>query len=404
MVKPGQNSAGQPDICVAKQTARLAGREIKLPDLSFRLLLLLSERAPEPASFDEIERVVWAAHVSRETIKQRVKMLRDSLEELGVHAGGIESARNVGYRLTRSLTQYEPPVDGKTESAIRRFRAWTVGLAVCLSGVFVYSVLSEQSVSATPLSLSVVRNAPAIGGQPRSPAWDAAYEMLARELSRLSNLAVVAADDGQRETDLMVGMDRLPAGPYETLSLELIETETGTILWAETYDLDQAGYGKPISAFVADVHKQIVALGLQPGQEIPATKVNRAGQLYRSAASLARSAKEADLLAARAQLDASLDMRPTLAIARSLRARINARLVIEHGHDQQRALQALNEAWALVDAHPDVPEFRRTLATAQIARGTLAEALANLEYAERHMPFLRADVAALRRQIPSNLP
>ncbi len=58
----------------------MAKREIRLPDLSFSLLWLLSERAPDPVPFDEIERVVWAAQVSRETVKQRVKLLRDSLD------------------------------------------------------------------------------------------------------------------------------------------------------------------------------------------------------------------------------------------------------------------------------------------------------------------------------------
>jgi len=363
--------------------------------LSFRLLRLLSERAPEPVSFDEIERVVWAAHVSRETIKQRVKILRDSLEGLGVTNGGIESARNVGYRLTQTLTQYEPPVSGKPPSAVRRFWAPAVGLAACLCAVLVYLFLSGQHAAAKPLSLSVH----SIVAQPRPPAWDAARQTLIGELSRMSNLVVVAADDGQRETDLVVEMDRIPDGPYETLALELIETETGARLWAETYGLDQDGYDKPISIFVADVHEQVVALGLRPGQDITPDKANRARQLYLSASSLARSGKEADLLAARARLDSALSLRPTFAIARSLRARIDARLVIDHGRDQRLALQALGEAQSLVDAHPDVPEFRRTLATVQIARGALAEALENLEAAERNMPFLRPDIAALRRQM-----
>ena len=55
------------------------------------------------------------------------------------------------------------------------------------------------------------------------------------------------------------------------------------------------------------------------------------------------------------------------ALARSLRARVDARLVNEHGHDRRLALGALGETQTLVDAHPDVPEFRGALATVQIA-------------------------------------
>lgn len=395
MTTTRRSSTVEPEICVARQTVRLAGREVRLPDLSFRLLRLLSERAPEPVSFDEIERFVWAAHVSRETIKQRVKILRDSLEGLGVAHGGIESARNIGYRLTQTLAQYEPSVSGKPPSAVRRFGAPVAGVAACLCAVLVYLFLSDQGAVAKPLSMSVH----SLVAQPRPPAWEAARQTLIGELSRMSNLIVVATDDGRRETDLVVEMESIPDGPYETLELELIETGTGTRLWAESFGLDQDGYDKPISIFVADVREQVVALGLRPEPGIPAGEANRARQLYLSASSLAKSGKAADLLAARARLDSALAIRPAFALARSLRARIDARLVIDHGRDQRLAFQALGEAQSLVDAHPDVPEFRRTLATVQIARGTLPEALENLEAAARNMPFLRPDIAALRRQM-----
>lgn len=397
MRKAIPRSVSAPEICLARQTVRLAEREIRLPDLSFRLLRLLSERAPEPVSFEDIGRLVWGGYVSRETIKQRVKILRDSLAALGVPNGGVESSRSVGYRLTQSLDTYEPPVGEDRRPSLGRLWVPAAGLAACFAAAAIYLFLPNQRVGAEPLSLSV-QGASSVA-QPRSANWDAAQQTLMSELSRMSDLAVVAADGGPPKTDLVVEMDRVPDGPYEVLVLALKETETGEVLWAETYGLDQAGYDKPISIFVASVHEQIAALGLRPTQAIRPEDSDRARQLYLSATSAARSEREADLLTARARLDSALSLRPTFALARSLRARVDARLVMAHGHDHRRALEALGEAQALVDAHPDVPEFRRTLAAVQIAQGNVPQALQNLEAAGRHMPFLQPEIVALRRQM-----
>lgn len=195
-------------------------------------------------------------------------------------------------------------------------------------------------------------------------------------------------------------MERFPTGASEALVLELVETATGTALWSETYGLDEEGYEKPISDFVAHVHEQVDALGLRPrGRDLVSDRSNRARQLYLSASSLAKSDREGDLAAARTRLDTALQLRPDFAIARSLRARIDAELVMEHGRDPDLARRALGEAQALVDANPEAPEFRRTLAAVQIATGELPAALQNLETAERNMPFLRQEVVALRRRI-----
>jgi len=399
MTKLEASLAEAPEICVARHTVRLANREIRLPDLSFRLLRLLSERAPDPVPFDEIERVVWSAHVSRETVKQRVKLLRDSLIGLGVASGGVESARSIGYRLAEPFALYEPQVIAKRPSGARWIWGAAIGLAACLSALLAYPFILGERAPAGQISLAIHSDPPAVTGEFPPSAWHAAHQGLMVELSRMSNLVVVADEGDKQSAYLVVAMKSIPDGPYETLSLALIETGTGAVLWAETFGLDQDGYGKPVAIFVADAHRQIAAFGLQPGPNESDENASRARQLYLSASSLAKSGAEGDLLSAKASLDTALALRPSFALARSLRARIAARLVTEHGGDDRLATTALEEAHTLVDAHPDVPEFRRSLATVQMARGFMSEALANLELAQNHMPFLKSDVAALKRRI-----
>lgn len=386
------------EICVARQTVRCRGKEIRLPDLSFRLLRLLSERAPEPVSFAEIERGVWNAHTSRETIKQRAKMLRDVLAELGVADGGVQSARNVGYRLTRALDAYEPSHGVAAPSKTARIMAIAMVLTVGLCVLAVYLARSGDQTAATAVVFSVrsdAENAP----QSRLPAWTDARQVLATGLSKMANVRVVASGRGP-PADLLVTMDRVPDGASEDLALELLEAETGVLLWSETYGLDQDGYDKPISDFVANVHKQVAALGLRPqAQDLASDEWRRAWRLYVSASSGAKSDNEADLVAARSRLDAALRLRPGFALARSLRARIDAGLVIGYGRDRGVALRALAEVQSLVDANPDIPEFRRSLAATQIAVGDLPAALDNLERAQRNLPFLRSEVMALRRRL-----
>jgi DNA-binding winged helix-turn-helix (wHTH) protein len=386
------------EICIARRTARFAGREMKLPDLSFRLLRLLGERAPEPVAFAEIEQGVWGAQVSRETIKQRVKMLRDSLAGLGLR-GGVESARNVGYRLTRPLGMYGRPVEAVPWWRGRLVRLAAAGLTACAGAVVLYFVQAGEEAAAGPLTLSILSNPAAASAQSSTPAWEGARRLLIRDLSRLSGLAVVSGDGDGRPTDLVVEMERIPLDGRETMALELLETDTGVVLWAETYPFTEASWDRAVSHFVANIHAQIEMLGLRLGQDGFPHQPRKVQELYLSASSLARSDTEADLLAARMRLKSALAMRPNFALARALRARIDARLAMGFGHGPQLADRALAESRLLVEAHPDVPEFRRALATAQIATGDLPEALQNLEIAQRDMPFLRRDVLALKQRI-----
>ena len=80
------------------------GHDLRMPDLSYRLLRTLCECAPDVASKDEIAREVWQHEaVSDETIAQRVTLLRKALADAG-GADAIVSVRGRGYRIARPVT------------------------------------------------------------------------------------------------------------------------------------------------------------------------------------------------------------------------------------------------------------------------------------------------------------
>lgn len=397
MSKNDVTSGGRLEICDARRAVRFEGREARLPDLSFRLLRLLGERAPEPVSFAEIEAQVWNARVSRETIKQRAKMLRDSLAGIGL-ADGVESARNVGYRLTRPLGTYAASTPKARSWRSRGVVLTATGLAagVIVGGI----VLLQAGAGVGPDSLMVaVRNEAGAPPPGTAPEWDSARHLLIRDLSRLQGVKVVSDTPTAQPADLAVAMRPIVADGRETLALELVEVDSGVVLWAESYPRQEAGWDRAVSHFVARTHGELEMLGPRLGQEGFARQPRRARTLYLAAASLARSGAAADLRAAAARLDTALTLRPRFAEARALRAEVNARLVTEYGDPPAQARAALEDTRALVADYPDVPEFRRALAMAQIASGDLRGALDSLEIARREMPFLRRDILALERRI-----
>jgi DNA-binding winged helix-turn-helix (wHTH) protein len=73
---------GDLTIDTGRQLVSRAVDPIPLPKLSYDLLLVLVRAAPNVVSLDELMRLVWPGIiVSPETVSQRVKLLRDALDD-----------------------------------------------------------------------------------------------------------------------------------------------------------------------------------------------------------------------------------------------------------------------------------------------------------------------------------
>ncbi|MEE4329389.1 MAG: winged helix-turn-helix domain-containing protein [Wenzhouxiangella sp.] len=91
------------------RTLRRGDVLIELPPLSFGLLVLLAERAPEVVSHDEIAERVWPGRVvSPETLTQRVKLLRQSLGDDARNPRYVGLVRGEGYRLLCAARRVAP--------------------------------------------------------------------------------------------------------------------------------------------------------------------------------------------------------------------------------------------------------------------------------------------------------
>lgn len=109
-------------------------QSIDLPKLSFDLFLSLIRAAPNVVSTDMLVKEVWGnLVVSDETLTQRVKMLRDALDEDGNKQRYIETVRSVGYRLRPEVTRLESELATNLDSS-KQPRMLSVGrMAVALT-------------------------------------------------------------------------------------------------------------------------------------------------------------------------------------------------------------------------------------------------------------------------------
>lgn len=98
-----------------------AGVQLKLPGLSYRLLLALIEAAPSRLTVDDLIDQVWSGKVvSPETVTQRVKLLRRVLDDDAQNPTYIQVIRGGGYHLLVpvSALSLDEPAPGTRTSLI----------------------------------------------------------------------------------------------------------------------------------------------------------------------------------------------------------------------------------------------------------------------------------------------
>ena len=87
-------------IDVGRRNVRRGSSEIHLSKLSFDVLLALIDAAPNIVSNEDLTRTVWkGVVVGPESVTQRVKLLRDALDDNPAAPRYVAGLRGQGYRL-----------------------------------------------------------------------------------------------------------------------------------------------------------------------------------------------------------------------------------------------------------------------------------------------------------------
>ena len=96
-------------VDAARRTVSRDGSEIRMGKLTFDLLLLLIEHSPGIVTKRQVANHLWnRRHVSPETVRQRVKLLRRALDDDPAQPRYVKVVRGQGYRLIPSVNRTRP--------------------------------------------------------------------------------------------------------------------------------------------------------------------------------------------------------------------------------------------------------------------------------------------------------
>ena len=242
------------EVDIAMGTVWRDGKRLDLPDLSFRLLAALISHAPGGVGKDELIREVWGdVVVGDETLAQRVRLLRQALDEDSQNPRFITSVRGRGYRLICPVELASS--DRKPGS---RRLGWIAAAAVFIAVAILVSPNFDISPGDTPEILPQASNIVAVlPFQDLSPDRshgffaDGMQEELLTRLSQLRELSVVSRTSVERYRDSNTSLPQIAAdlgavavieGSVRVdnrklrITVQLIDGSSDVHLWAETYD------------------------------------------------------------------------------------------------------------------------------------------------------------------------
>jgi TolB-like protein len=241
---PMKYSVADLTIDTGRQLVSRAASSIPLPKLSYDLLLALVRAAPNLLSLDELMGLVWPGLiVSSETVSQRIKLLRNALEDDARVPRYVAGLRGRGYHIVPAVEQIpDPPVA-------------TPPPPVSTESEVLPSIPGEGEAGPERVAICVLPFANMSGDPEQAYFSDGITADVITELSRWRLLAVrsrsasfrfrgVAIDTQQVARELKVrfivegSVRRI--GTRIRINAQLIDNETGSHIWAEKFDRESA--------------------------------------------------------------------------------------------------------------------------------------------------------------------
>ena len=249
------------------RTLRRGDVLIELPPLSFGLLALLAERAPDVVSHDEIAERVWPGRVvSPETLTQRVKLLRSALNDDARSPRYVGLVRGEGYRLlcpAHKLTSQDEndSIDPSARPRPRRIAVAAMAVIVLLAtaAAFRLDLLApgNQDEPVEPPALATEKSIAVLPFDDMTTKGDLAYlgdgiaDEVLHQLSQSDELRVIARtssfalrDSGLDIPAIAARLDAryvLQGSLRESngalrVSTQLIDAHVNAMVWSKTYD------------------------------------------------------------------------------------------------------------------------------------------------------------------------
>jgi TolB-like protein/DNA-binding winged helix-turn-helix (wHTH) protein/Flp pilus assembly protein TadD len=268
-------------IDTGRQVVNRAAEAIPLPKLSYDLLLVLARAAPNVVSVDELMGLVWPGIVvSPETVSQRVKLLRDALDDDPRAPRYIGGLRGRGYQMVATVEEIDadpavkpatptddPPALPPDSRRRRTPLALLIIVVVLVLGWFLAerilishphaqgkpAVLSSAPPTVSQSSIAVLPFVDMSEKKDQEYFSDGLSEELIERLGKTQGLRVIARTSSfyfkgrsekldaiakeLRVAHVLEGSVR-KSGDRLRVTAQLVRADTSELVWSETFDRD----------------------------------------------------------------------------------------------------------------------------------------------------------------------
>lgn len=233
-----------------RETVTRGNEPIDLPDLSFRLLAVLISHAPDKVSKDDLIREIWGdVVVGDETLAQRVRLLRQALNEDSQSPRYFSSVRGRGYRLICDVN----PIGGIAGRGRKSFGLIGVAaLSIAIAALWFFNVQRHEPPPAPSVNtIAVLPFADLSANQSYRYFADGMHEELLTRLADIAGLNVSSRTSveafrssgiGLPDIAEQMGVEAIIEGSVRIdedrvrITVQLIEARTDRHLWARTFD------------------------------------------------------------------------------------------------------------------------------------------------------------------------
>lgn len=147
-------------VDVERRRVLRAGVDLKLPGLSFDLLVVLTRAAPQVVTVRRLMDQVWPdLVVGPETVSQRVKLLRSALGDDAKHPRYVGGVRNRGYRVVATVTPLGPESrlpEAVPQALSRLNRSWGAAASFVLAAIVALAFDGSASRNAGRTSIDAL--------------------------------------------------------------------------------------------------------------------------------------------------------------------------------------------------------------------------------------------------------
>jgi len=388
---------------VAREVATVA-----LPKLSFDLLLCLARHAPNVVSTDTLMDEVWGKTViGEETVKQRVKLLRQSLGDSSSNPVYFESVRGRGYRMIADVISQPEQSDGTSEHGKKPSPGkygFALAIVLALSIAFAWFLFSPATVVVENRRVAVLPFSFIGASSQDDYLADGITEELITALAQMTDLRVIARTSVMRYKGTDMPVSEIGAeldvgtmlegsvqrfGDELRVTVQMIDAASEEHYWAQTFDVSLTDLPRLQVELAERVAASLAATASAAGREAimrNATDVPEAFELYLKGRAAYRQWTLQSNEAALAFYRQALVLDPEFALAIAGAANALALKAAEFGGDEQSARDAIVEANRALEINPDLPEAHKALGIVSFFEGRYLAAIEHYQEALRIEP------------------